>query len=93
MARKTANRLVFLPALAIDIAIRYRYRSCPAFSIASSDIDSGPERTTAPAAVLRAMGNVSYNDTKMTRSKDDSSNQDSIIQCQITSASITPGMA
>ncbi|VFN06176.1 MAG: hypothetical protein BECKG1743D_GA0114223_108232, partial [Candidatus Kentron sp. G] len=23
---------------AIDIAIRYRYRSCPAFSIASSDI-------------------------------------------------------
>ncbi|VFM97248.1 MAG: hypothetical protein BECKG1743F_GA0114225_102296, partial [Candidatus Kentron sp. G] len=26
-ARKTANRLVFLPALAIDIAIRYRYRS------------------------------------------------------------------
>ncbi|VFM99205.1 MAG: hypothetical protein BECKG1743E_GA0114224_102406, partial [Candidatus Kentron sp. G] len=42
-ARKTANRLVFLPALAIDIAIRYRYRSCPAFSIASSDIDSDPE--------------------------------------------------
>ncbi|VFM98251.1 MAG: hypothetical protein BECKG1743E_GA0114224_101784 [Candidatus Kentron sp. G] len=32
--------------IAIDIAIRYRYRSCPAFSIASSDIDSDPERTT-----------------------------------------------
>nr|VFJ57388.1 MAG: hypothetical protein BECKFM1743A_GA0114220_101896 [Candidatus Kentron sp. FM] len=31
---------------AIDIAIRYRYRSCPAFPIASSDIDSDPERTT-----------------------------------------------
>nr|VFJ73698.1 MAG: hypothetical protein BECKFM1743A_GA0114220_107371 [Candidatus Kentron sp. FM] len=46
MARKTANRLVSLPALAIDIAIRYRYRSYPAFSIASSDIDSDPERTT-----------------------------------------------
>ncbi|VFN05196.1 MAG: hypothetical protein BECKG1743D_GA0114223_106841, partial [Candidatus Kentron sp. G] len=29
---------------AIDIAIRYR--SCPAFPIASSDIDSGPEKTT-----------------------------------------------
>ncbi|VFN00330.1 MAG: hypothetical protein BECKG1743D_GA0114223_101844 [Candidatus Kentron sp. G] len=35
---------------AIDIAIRYRYRSCPAFSIASSDIDSDPERTTTPVA-------------------------------------------
>ncbi|VFN00703.1 MAG: hypothetical protein BECKG1743D_GA0114223_105512 [Candidatus Kentron sp. G] len=34
----------------IDIAIRYRYRSCPAFSIASSDIDSDPERTTTPVA-------------------------------------------
>nr|VFJ45402.1 MAG: hypothetical protein BECKFM1743A_GA0114220_1002319 [Candidatus Kentron sp. FM] len=31
---------------AIDIAIRYRYRSYPAFSIASSDIDSDSERTT-----------------------------------------------
>ncbi|VFN00889.1 MAG: hypothetical protein BECKG1743F_GA0114225_105271, partial [Candidatus Kentron sp. G] len=31
---------------AIDIAIRYRYRSYPALSIASSDIDSDPERTT-----------------------------------------------
>ena len=35
---------------AIDIAIRYRYRSRPAFSISSSDIDSEPERTTAPVA-------------------------------------------
>ncbi|VFM97701.1 MAG: hypothetical protein BECKG1743D_GA0114223_103972 [Candidatus Kentron sp. G] len=35
---------------AIDIAIRYRYRSCPAFPIASSDIDSEPERTTTPVA-------------------------------------------
>nr|VFJ71459.1 MAG: hypothetical protein BECKFM1743A_GA0114220_105903 [Candidatus Kentron sp. FM]VFK18592.1 MAG: hypothetical protein BECKFM1743B_GA0114221_105593 [Candidatus Kentron sp. FM] len=35
---------------AIDIAIRYRYRSYPAFSIASSDIDSDPERTTTPVA-------------------------------------------
>ncbi|VFM95777.1 MAG: hypothetical protein BECKG1743D_GA0114223_101393 [Candidatus Kentron sp. G] len=35
---------------AIDIAIRYRYRSCPAFSIASSDIDSDPERITTPVA-------------------------------------------
>nr|VFJ46359.1 MAG: hypothetical protein BECKFM1743A_GA0114220_100362 [Candidatus Kentron sp. FM] len=37
---------------AIDIAIRYRYRSCPAFPIASSDIDSDsdPERTTTPVA-------------------------------------------
>ncbi|VFN07769.1 MAG: hypothetical protein BECKG1743E_GA0114224_112941, partial [Candidatus Kentron sp. G] len=25
-----------------------RYRSCPAFPIASSDIDSDPERTTTP---------------------------------------------
>ncbi|VFM97627.1 MAG: hypothetical protein BECKG1743D_GA0114223_100221 [Candidatus Kentron sp. G] len=33
---------------AIDIAIRYR--SYPAFSIASSDIDSDPERATAPVA-------------------------------------------
>nr|VFK23889.1 MAG: hypothetical protein BECKFM1743B_GA0114221_109543 [Candidatus Kentron sp. FM] len=33
---------------AIDIAIRYRYRSYPACSIASSDIDS--ERTTTPVA-------------------------------------------
>nr|VFJ60481.1 MAG: hypothetical protein BECKFM1743A_GA0114220_102652 [Candidatus Kentron sp. FM]VFJ62044.1 MAG: hypothetical protein BECKFM1743C_GA0114222_103062 [Candidatus Kentron sp. FM]VFK13371.1 MAG: hypothetical protein BECKFM1743B_GA0114221_102782 [Candidatus Kentron sp. FM] len=31
---------------AIDIAIRYRYRSYPAFPIASSDIDSDPEKTT-----------------------------------------------
>ncbi|VFM99650.1 MAG: hypothetical protein BECKG1743F_GA0114225_104163 [Candidatus Kentron sp. G] len=37
---------------AIDIAIRYRYRSCPAFPIASSDIDSEPEKTTTPVAVL-----------------------------------------
>ncbi|VFM97672.1 MAG: hypothetical protein BECKG1743D_GA0114223_100244 [Candidatus Kentron sp. G] len=35
---------------AIDIAIRYRYRSYPAFPIASSDIDSDPERTTTPVA-------------------------------------------
>ncbi|VFN03789.1 MAG: hypothetical protein BECKG1743F_GA0114225_108492 [Candidatus Kentron sp. G] len=43
------NRLRYW--IAIDIAIRYR--SCPAFSIASSDID--PERTTTPvvAAWLR----------------------------------------
>ncbi|VFM96164.1 MAG: hypothetical protein BECKG1743F_GA0114225_101311, partial [Candidatus Kentron sp. G] len=27
-----------------------RYRSCPAFSIASSDIDSDPEKTTTPVA-------------------------------------------
>nr|VFJ77266.1 MAG: hypothetical protein BECKFM1743A_GA0114220_109722 [Candidatus Kentron sp. FM]VFK24070.1 MAG: hypothetical protein BECKFM1743B_GA0114221_109662 [Candidatus Kentron sp. FM] len=33
---------------AIDIAIRYRYRSYPACSIASSDSDS--ERTTTPVA-------------------------------------------
>ncbi|VFM97242.1 MAG: hypothetical protein BECKG1743D_GA0114223_102446 [Candidatus Kentron sp. G] len=33
---------------AIDIAIRYR--SYPAFSIASSDIDLDPERTTTPVA-------------------------------------------
>nr|VFK11931.1 MAG: hypothetical protein BECKFM1743B_GA0114221_102154 [Candidatus Kentron sp. FM] len=31
---------------AIDIAIRYRYRSYPACSIASRDIDSDSERTT-----------------------------------------------
>ncbi|VFN05555.1 MAG: hypothetical protein BECKG1743F_GA0114225_110951 [Candidatus Kentron sp. G] len=38
--------------IAIDIAIRYRYRSCPAFSIAiaNRDIDSDPERTTTPVA-------------------------------------------
>nr|VFJ77712.1 MAG: hypothetical protein BECKFM1743A_GA0114220_110251 [Candidatus Kentron sp. FM] len=37
---------------AIDIAIRYRYRSYPACSIASSDIDSDSdsERTTTPVA-------------------------------------------
>nr|VFK21149.1 MAG: hypothetical protein BECKFM1743B_GA0114221_107612 [Candidatus Kentron sp. FM] len=35
---------------AIDIAIRYRYRFYRAFSIASSDIDSDPERTTTPVA-------------------------------------------
>ena len=43
---------------AIDIAIRYRYRSCPAFPIASSGIDSGPEKTTTPVAVSRAMISV-----------------------------------
>ena len=32
-----------------------RYRSCPAFPIASSDIDSDPERTTAPVAARRAI--------------------------------------
>ncbi|VFN06630.1 MAG: hypothetical protein BECKG1743D_GA0114223_108922 [Candidatus Kentron sp. G] len=37
---------------AIDIEIRYRYRSCPAFPIASSDSD--PERTTTPVAARRA---------------------------------------
>ncbi|VFN03283.1 MAG: hypothetical protein BECKG1743D_GA0114223_108281 [Candidatus Kentron sp. G] len=42
------NRLRYW--IAIDIAIRYRYRSCPAFSIASSDIDSDPEKTTTPVA-------------------------------------------
>ena len=36
----SANRLRCW--FAIDIAIRYRYRSCPAFPIASSDIDSEP---------------------------------------------------
>nr|VFJ67563.1 MAG: hypothetical protein BECKFM1743C_GA0114222_104591 [Candidatus Kentron sp. FM] len=35
---------------AIDIAIRYRYRSYPACSIASGDIDSDSERTTTPVA-------------------------------------------
>ncbi|VFN06032.1 MAG: hypothetical protein BECKG1743E_GA0114224_109543, partial [Candidatus Kentron sp. G] len=40
---------------AIDIAIRYRYRSCPAFPIASSDIDSDPEKTTTPVAARRAL--------------------------------------
>ncbi|VFN00583.1 MAG: hypothetical protein BECKG1743D_GA0114223_105565 [Candidatus Kentron sp. G] len=43
---------------AIDIAIRYRYRSCPAFPIASSDIDSEPEKTTTPVAVCRAISFV-----------------------------------
>ena len=37
------------------VLVRYRYRSCPAFPIASSDIDSDPERTTTPVAVRRAM--------------------------------------
>nr|VFJ48400.1 MAG: hypothetical protein BECKFM1743A_GA0114220_100591 [Candidatus Kentron sp. FM]VFJ70217.1 MAG: hypothetical protein BECKFM1743C_GA0114222_105481 [Candidatus Kentron sp. FM] len=48
---------------AIDIAIRYRYRSYPAFSIASSDIDSDidPERTTTPVAVFRAESSVVKN--------------------------------
>ncbi|VFN03660.1 MAG: hypothetical protein BECKG1743D_GA0114223_104991, partial [Candidatus Kentron sp. G] len=48
---------------AIDIAIRYRYRSCPAFPIASSDIDFDPERTTTPVAVLRAETNASFRTT------------------------------
>nr|VFJ69431.1 MAG: hypothetical protein BECKFM1743C_GA0114222_105221 [Candidatus Kentron sp. FM]VFJ70041.1 MAG: hypothetical protein BECKFM1743A_GA0114220_105321 [Candidatus Kentron sp. FM]VFK18072.1 MAG: hypothetical protein BECKFM1743B_GA0114221_105222 [Candidatus Kentron sp. FM] len=39
---------------AIDIAIRYRYRSYRAFPIASSDIDSDSERTTTPVAARRA---------------------------------------
>ena len=37
------------------VLVRYRYRSYPAFSIASSDIDSDPERTTTPVAARRAM--------------------------------------
>ncbi|VFN03665.1 MAG: hypothetical protein BECKG1743E_GA0114224_106411 [Candidatus Kentron sp. G] len=40
---------------AIDIAIRYRYRSCPAFPIASSDIDSDPEKTTITRCGLAAL--------------------------------------
>ncbi|VFM99111.1 MAG: hypothetical protein BECKG1743D_GA0114223_102411 [Candidatus Kentron sp. G] len=44
---------------AIDIAIRYRYRSCPAFPIASSDND--PEKTTTPVAARRAGPSVDKN--------------------------------
>nr|VFJ47304.1 MAG: hypothetical protein BECKFM1743A_GA0114220_100468 [Candidatus Kentron sp. FM]VFJ47549.1 MAG: hypothetical protein BECKFM1743C_GA0114222_100468 [Candidatus Kentron sp. FM]VFK07802.1 MAG: hypothetical protein BECKFM1743B_GA0114221_100514 [Candidatus Kentron sp. FM] len=45
--------LFFLYAFHAAISIRlvrYRYRSCPACSIASSDIDSDSERTTTPVA-------------------------------------------
>nr|VFK21898.1 MAG: hypothetical protein BECKFM1743B_GA0114221_108242 [Candidatus Kentron sp. FM] len=41
---------------AIDIAIRYRYRSYPACSIASGDIDSDSERTTITRCGQAALG-------------------------------------
>ncbi|VFM95362.1 MAG: hypothetical protein BECKG1743F_GA0114225_100618 [Candidatus Kentron sp. G] len=47
---------------AIDIAIRYRYRSYPAFSIASSDIDSDPERTNDTRCGLAALGPLRCSD-------------------------------
>ncbi|VFM95822.1 MAG: hypothetical protein BECKG1743D_GA0114223_101204 [Candidatus Kentron sp. G] len=55
--------LFFMYAFHAAISIRYwfataiaiRYRSCPAFSIASSDIDSDPERTTITGYGLAAL--------------------------------------